>query len=184
MFSFTNGGLGRLDVLAFVNYLFDFVGVDVQNLMVLPDHHVGREHHRESDNQPETHLTDNLEFAAHAVLVVAGDFKVVVGETETPEPHGGHKHQNHVDVAQVAHQQAGHERRHYDDYAAHSGGACLFHLPLQPEIAHDFAYLHLLQAVDYATAEHHGDEQREQQGRPRAEGDVIHQARSGHSRFT
>ena len=172
-------GLRGLYLLRFIDYLLDHVGGVVDNLVVLAHDNVGRAHHGQAHYQAETYLADNLEFAAHAVLVVALHLEVVVGEAQSAEPHGGHQHQNHVDVGEVAHQQAGEHRGHYYYDATHGGGAGFLHLPLEVEVAHNLSYLHPLQPVDNLASEHHGDEQRHEQGHSGAEGEVVHQSRAG-----
>ena len=173
------GCLRGLDVLGLVDYLFYFVGGGVDYLVVLADYDVGGKEHRKAHDKSQAHLPYDLGFAAHAVLVVAGDFQIIVGETQGAEPYGGHQHQNHVDIAQFAYKQTGNYGGQDDDDAPHRRGAGLLHLPLQAEVAHDFADLHLLQPVDDLAPEHQGDEQRQDKRRPGAEGYVVHQARSG-----
>ena len=122
-------------------------------------HHDGRgEVHGEAHNQAEAHLTYNLEFALHALLVVLLDFQVVVGKSERATPDGGHNHQHHIHIVEFTEQQAG------DDDTAHGGGALLLHLTLQAEIAHNLAHLHELEAFDDFFAEHDGDKKRQHQG--------------------
>ena len=57
----------------------------VLSLDVLAHHDVGAEIHCQSDHQTHSHLTYNLELASQAVLVVLGEFLVVVEEAEQSE---------------------------------------------------------------------------------------------------
>ena len=120
---------------------------------------VGRQDHGQANNQAQADLAYYLELAFQSVLVVTVYLDVVVKAAEHSEPYGGAYHEKHVDVGQVAEQKARNEYGHDDDDAAHSGGSCLLHLALKAQVAYNLAYLHQLQAVDYASAEDDGYEQ-------------------------
>ena len=107
------------------------------------------------------------------------ELAVVVEEADAAHPGGGHQHQDHVDVGQVAEQQAWDEDAEYYDEAAHGGGADLFHLPFEAEVAHHLADLHSLQAPDDAVAEDQGDEQGHGQRHAGAERHVVHEPQAG-----
>ena len=104
---------------------------------------------------------------------------IIVEKSEGAEPESRHDHEQHVDVGEVSHEQARHEDGKNDYDSAHCGSASFLHLSLESEVAHDLTDLHELQPVDYTAPEHNGDEEREQQGGSGAEGDVVHQPRTG-----
>ena len=135
----------------------------------------GRQPHGDSHQQPKTYLSDDLVFPLQAVLVVVFQFPVVVEEAYCSHPESGHKHEDHVDVGQIAEQQARHEDGKDDDHTSHCRGARFFHLPLQPEIPHHLAHLHPLQAVDYVASEYQGYQHREGEGGSGTERYVSHQ---------
>ena len=157
------GGLGRLDVLVAVGDGY-FLSPWLHSLHVFAHDDVGTHPHGASHYQSEAHLAYDLELAAHAVLVVTLHLEPVVGKSESSEPYGGQQHQSHVDAAEIAHEQAGHEYGDYYDDASHGGGAFFLHLSFKAEITHDLSDLHQLQAVDDAAAEYHGDKQRQHEG--------------------
>ena len=136
--------------------------------------------HREAHNQAQAHLAHNLELALHALLVVMGNLDIVVAEAQRAAPQRGNDHEYHVDVAQLAQQQAGHHDGQDDDDASHGGSAFLLHLPLQAQVAHNLAHLHELQAVDNLAAKHDGYKQRQDERKTGTEGDVVKQPRARH----
>ncbi len=164
-----------------VHHLLDALGRCVDYLGILHDDHVGIEIHRAGQYDGDTYLADNLVLAGDAVFVVLAQLLVVVEKTQRAQPQGGKEHQQHVHVGEIAHQQAGQHYGHYDDDAAHGGGAGLLGLALEVEVAHNLAHLHQLQALDDAAADKYCYHHRQHKGQPRAEGHVAHQSGAGHA---
>ena len=77
------------------------------------------------------------------------ELAVIIQETDGSHPEGGHYHQDHVDVGEVAQQKARHKNGEDYYYTSHSGGALFLYLAFQAEVADHLSYLHLLQAMDY-----------------------------------
>ena len=109
------------------------------------------------------------------------NLQIIVEETERAEPYRGHKHQCHVDIAQISHKQTRHKNRHDYYDAAHGGSAFFRHLALKTEVADYLAYLHQLQTVYYPASEHSGYNQRQHKSRAGTERDVVHEPRAGHT---
>ena len=109
-----------------------------------------------------------------------GEFFVVVEEAERTEPQSRHEHQEHVDVRQVAHEQAGHDDGEDYDYTAHGGSAGFLGLALEVEIAHNLTHLHQLQALDNAFSHENRQEHGKDKCHARTERKVGHQTCAGH----
>ena len=92
---------------------------------VLAHYGIGTEPQGQTDDKANGHLAHNLIPALQTFLVAAEYLDVVVHETEEAQPHGGHQHQDDVDVADTGKQQYGYEDGDDDDDAAHSGYALL-----------------------------------------------------------
>ena len=88
-------------------------------LDVFSDHHIGAQVEGESDNQSQTDLSDNFEFAVQTFLVFPEHFDVIIQKSQRAEPYGGYQHQNHVDVMELAQQQAWNEYGHDNDDSSH-----------------------------------------------------------------
>ncbi len=137
--------------------------------------------HGDSHYKSEAHLSYNLEFTLHTLLVVTLHFQIIVKEADGSEPEYRYEHQLHVDALQIAQQQAWYkDGQDYDD-TTHRRGAFLGHLPLESKVAHYLSHLHVLQAVNNLTPEHKGYEQSQQQSGTRTERDIVHQACAGES---
>ena len=106
-------------------------------------------------------MSHYLELAFHAFFIVMSHLDVVVGKTESTAPDGGNDHEQHVNVVELAQQQARHQDGNDDDDTAHRGSTLLLQLALKPQVAHNLAHLHELKAVDDATAKYYGDEERQ-----------------------
>ncbi len=87
---------------------------------------------------------------------MAPDFQIIVGKTQRTEPHRGHNHKHHVDIAEISKEQTREQDGNDNDDSPHRGCALLFCLTLQPEIAHNLAHLHELQTIDYTPADYRG----------------------------
>ncbi len=153
------------------------------DLAVLYDGHRGVEIHCHAYDERYAHLTHNLIFALHAVFVVLAQLEVVVEETYRAEPHRCEQHEQHVDVGEVAHQQAGYKYGEDDNDTAHCRCAGLCHLAGEVEVADNLANLHFLQAVYHAAAYEDGKQERDHKGGARAESDVVHQPYAREFRF-
>ena len=140
---------------------------------------LGREPHRRADDDPESHLPDDLEPPLEALLVVAEHLDVVVQPADEPQPHGRDEHQLHVDVVQAPDEQHRHQNGHQDDDPAHRRGALLLELPLESEVADLLADLLAPQEVDHPASEDDDDQQRKDDGCRRAERNVLEHARAG-----
>ena len=110
-------------------------------------------------------MTDDFVLAFHAVFIVLVELEIVIGEAQKTKPYGGEKHQQHVDVAEVAHQQAWYENGGDDDDSAHCGCAFFLELAFEVEVADNFSDLPFLKTVDDAAAYEDGHEQGEHKGR-------------------
>ena len=151
------------------------MAVGVEDLAVGRHDDVWREPHGDADDQSEAYLADHLIFAGKTLLVVVFQFAVVVERPDGAHPDGGHEHQDHVYIAQIAQQQAGQEYGENDDDAPHGGCAALLHLAFEAEIAHLLANLHLLEASDDGAAQSHGQNQRKGECDACAKRDEVHQ---------
>ena len=147
----------------------------IHHLVVRAHYYRWREPHRDAYDKAQTHLSGNFVFTFQSFFVVELELAVIVEETDDSHPEGGHYHQNHIDIPEIAHQQARNQYGEYYYQAAHGGSAGLLHLSLQSEIADGLAYLAALQPVDDHASE---DECRQHGQRKRyagAERDVVHQ---------
>ncbi len=109
--------------------------------------------------------------------------EVVVEEPYETEPHCGEHHQEHVHVGELAHEETGHHDSGNDDYATHGGGACLFELTFEVEVAHNLADLHFLQLVDDRAAHEYCEQQSQHESHSGAECDIFHEAYAGYAAF-
>ena len=75
------------------------------------------------------------------LLILFKHLNVVVNKTQGAKPNGGHKHQQNVNVVQLAEQQGRNQNRGYDYDATHGWRALLLQLTLQTQIAHNLANL-------------------------------------------
>ena len=73
----------------------------------------------QSHQQTNQHLTGNLHPAVQTVLVVTESFDIVVRKTQSTQYQGGGNHEQHIDIAQTAHQQTGHQDGSQHHHAAH-----------------------------------------------------------------
>ena len=101
-----------------------------------------------------------LEEKWHAVILFAMTLEVIIEEAEHTEPKSGEQHQEHVDVAQTPHQQAGNDGGYDDDDAAHGGDTDLFDsIRVDFTIALRFGSVLATHIADKPFAERHGDDQ-------------------------
>ena len=94
---------------------------------VLVHLHIGRHPQRETHDETNAHLTDNLVTAFQTFFVATENLDVVVHTAEKAEPHGGHNHEQQVDVTQTAKQDDGQQDGDDDDDTTHRGHTNLLH---------------------------------------------------------
>ena len=157
---------------------FNFRTVPALNFNVFANYNVRAEVHRQTYDKADTYLADNFVFSGQTVLVVHLDFLEVIEKSDGTQQDGGDNHQLHVDVRQVAEQEAWNKDGNDDDDTAHRRRPFLAHLSLQAEVAHRLADLQVLQPVDDAPPDGCRDEQRQNQRHPRAERDVFEHPRA------
>ena len=152
------------------------------HLNVLANGGVGTEIQRQPHEEAKQHLPHYFVAAGQSVLVLLIIFDIVVEEAEQPEPHGCHEHQYHINIAQAAEQQAGHEDGHDNNDAAHGGHIDFLHAEgVDAGIALHLADVVPLHPFDEILAEPRGNHERKNQCQQRAEGDVTPKPGAGHA---
>ena len=135
---------------------------------------------RQSHDEAQTYLTDNLELAVQAFLVFLENLDVVVGKSERTQPYGRNQHQHHVDVLQSAQQQAGDKYGKDDDDTSHARHTHFVHAKgVDAGIALCFGDLFPLQQVDELVTPDTRNEQGQNDSHQRAERRVGEHTRAG-----
>ena len=98
------------------------------------------EREEQTDTEAEHDLSEYFEASRHTFLVFAEDFDVVVNEADEAQPQGGDEHGYDVDVVEFGKEEGWNHNGGEDKQAAHSGGAFLFFLSLEAEVADGLAY--------------------------------------------
>ena len=160
-------------------HLLDRVLPRAADLHVFADHDVRTEIERQADNQPETHLGDDLEASVQPLFILLEDLDIVVCKAQCAQPDGGDEHKDQVDVVQPGEEEQGDDDGDDDDDAAHRRCTFLAQLTFETQFADGFADLEAAQAVDDATPDGRGDKKGQDEGHHGAEGDVFEDACTG-----
>ena len=74
-----------MDIQELNRMVADFLDhIVMQHLHILLDYHIGAHKKHKADDQPQTDLSDNLELAVHAFLVLPEHLDIVVGKSRRP----------------------------------------------------------------------------------------------------
>ena len=111
------------------------------------------------DHQPQYDLSEDLEPGCQSLLVLFEHFDIIIQESYESKPSCRYKDKDNVDVVKFCKEKCRYEDGSQDDQPAHSGGACLFQLPLKTQVPHRFSDLFALQPPDQGLADDHGDQQ-------------------------
>ena len=157
----------------------DLLTVLALNRQVLIHLHVGRSPKHETDDETDRDLTHDLVLALQAFLVTAEDLDKVVQASEEAEPHRGDDHQDEIDVPQSAEQQHRDEDGDDDDDTTHRRHPDLLDTErVDLSVALRLRDLLALQELDELLAEPSRDNERQNEGQQRPEGDVAPHAGS------
>ena len=104
-------------------------------------------------------FADGLEQTGHTIELLAMTLEVIIEESEHTEPKSCKQHQEHIDVAQTPHQQAGDDGGYDDDDAAHGGDTDLFDsIRVDFTISLRFGSVLATHIADKPFTERHGDD--------------------------
>ena len=117
------------------------------------------EAHDQAHNQPQSHLTEDLELALQAMLVVLEHLNIIVQKAHRAQPDRRQYHQQYIDVVQPAQQQHRNQNGSYDNQPSHRRRTLLFLLACQTQIANRLPDLLAGQYPDNPFAYHHRNEQ-------------------------
>ena len=134
---------------------------------------------RQTYNQSECNLSDDLDPAVETVFVVFEGFDVVIGKTEYAEDNYGNDHQPEIDVRQVCHQQHGQQCSNDEHYAAHGWHTFLTDIErVGLLIALLLGDIFAFQEVDKPVTEPNTDNKCQHRCQNSAERDVLPQSRT------
>ena len=107
--------------------LYDNLLILLLHLDILAHDGIGTQPKRQSDNEADADLTNNLIFSFQALFVALEDLDIVIHESEEAQPEGGDNHQDDIDVTDTAEQDNRHEDADDDDDATHRRHTLLLH---------------------------------------------------------
>ena len=114
--------------------------------------------------------------ARHALGVLFGDFGIIIGKADQPEPDGDKQHDPDIGGIHAGPEQGGEQQCPQDQHAAHGGRASFGEMTGRAIIADRLAgFLAAAQQVDQRPAKDKTENQRSKEGPAGAKGDVAKQ---------
>ena len=155
-----NRRLGRFLIVVLVHYVHNMSVL--LYLHILPYHYIRTEIKRQSDNQSQSYLTDDLELSVQSFLVFPEYLDVVVQKAQCTQPDRSNQHQYHVYIMQFTQQQARNQYGYNDDDTSHGRHSHFSHIKrVDGCVTLRFRNLFPLQQVNEIFTENSGNQQRQ-----------------------